>query len=148
MPGDFPKLKSVNLLPICIFLVVANVTASAANPPNQTSKVLDGMVFVGETGEQGKNANNPDTISFEGGVFRSTSCSGHGFGPAPYNVVKQGESYKFSTTLVSSDTGTLEWTGTITGGQASATFRWKHKRWFWNIERDYWYKGTMPSSQQ
>ena len=138
----------VRLILVCAFSMLANMTASAADDPKPTSNALDGMQFVGETGEQGKKANNPDTISFEGGIFSSTSCERHGFGPAPYSVVKQGDTYKFSATLVSSDTGTLEWQGTIIGNTADATFRWKHKRWFWTIDRDYWYKGTGPSSQQ
>jgi len=129
--------------------MLANMTASAADDSKPTSNALDGLQFVGETGEQGKKANNPDTISFEEGIFRSTSCERHGFGPAPYSVVKQGDTYKFSATLISPDTGTLEFKGTIIGNTANATFRWKHTRWyFWNIDRNYWYKGTRPSSQQ
>jgi hypothetical protein len=139
---------SALLILVCTFFMLANLTAFAVDASKPTSNVLDGMKFVGETGEEGKKANNPDTISFEGGVFRSSSCEVLGFGPAPYSVVKQGDTYKFSATLVSSDTGTLEWQGTIIGNTADATFRWKHKRWFWTIDRDYWYKGTGPSSQQ
>ncbi len=139
---------SAHLMLVCTLSILANIAAFAADTSNPMSKALDGMEFVGETGEQGKKANNPDTISFEEGIFSSTSCERHGFGPAPYSVVKQGDTYKFSATLVSSDTGTLEWQGTIIGNTADATYRWKHKRWFWTIDRDYWYKGTGPSSQQ
>lgn len=127
---------------VCIFCLIANKTGLTAETTSSMNKALDGMKFVGETGEQGKKSNNPDTITFEAGKFRSTSCEGHGFGPAPYTVEKQGDTYMFSATLTSSDTGTLDWTGTIIGGKLEASFRWKHKRWFWNIERDYWYKGT------
>ncbi len=140
---------SALLILVYTFFMLANLTAFAVDASKPTSNVLDGMKFVGETGEEGKKANNPDTISFEGGVFRSSSCEVLGFGPAPYSVEKQGENYKFSATLVSPDTGTLEFNGTITGNTANATFRWKHTRWwFWKIDRNYWYKGTRPSSQQ
>ncbi len=139
---------SAHLVLVCTLSILANIAAFAADTSNPMSKALDGMQFVGETGEQGKKANNPDTISFDGGIFRSTSCERHGFGPAPYSVEKQGENYKFSATLTSPDTGTLEFKGTIIGNVANATFRWKHKRWFWTIDRNYWYKGTRPSSQQ
>ena len=143
-----PKRLSAYLVLFCTFSMFANTTVFAAEISNPMSKALDGMQFVGQTGEQGKGDHHADTISFEEGIFSSTSCERFGFGPGPYSVVKQGDTYKFSATLVSSDTGTLEWQGTIIGNTADATFRWKHKRWFWTIDRDYWYKGTGPSSQQ
>lgn len=128
--------------------IVADTRAFAVDEIKPTSNVLDGMRFVGETGEEGKDANNPDTISFEAGVFHSSSCEVLGFGPGTYSVEKRGDGYKYSATLVSADKGTLEWNGTITGNTAVATVRWQHKRWFWNIDRNYWYKGMMPSIQQ
>jgi hypothetical protein len=133
----------------CTFSMFANMTAFAVDASKPTSNILDGMQFVGETGEEGKKANNPDTISFEAGVFRSSSCEVLGFGPGAYSVEKQGDTYNFSATLVSPDTGTLEWKGTITGNTAKGKVRWKHTRWYvWKIDRNYWYKGTRPSSQQ
>lgn len=139
----------VQFMLACTISMLANVSAFAVDSSISTSNALDGMHFIGETGETGKEANNPDTISFEGGMFRSSSCEALGFGPAPYSVEKQGDTYKFSATLVSADTGTLEFQGTITEGTADATFRWRHTRWFlWNIDRTYWYRGTAPSSQQ
>lgn len=148
MYGIIPIRLFAHFVLVCIFSLVAIEAAFAVDTSNAMSKALDGMKFVGETGEQGEKDHHPDTITFEGGKFRSTSCEGHGFGPAPYSVEKQGDTYKFTTTLVSSDTGTLEWKGTITGDTLKATFRWKHKRWFWNIERDYWYRGTRRLSQK
>jgi hypothetical protein len=143
------KPLSVLLILFCTFSMLANMTAFAVDEPKSTSNVLDGMKFVGETGEEGKKANNPDTISFEGGVFRSSSCEVLGFGPGAYSVEKQGDTYKFSATLVSPDTGTLEWKGTITGNTANGKVRWQHTRFFvWKIDRKYWYKGTSHLSQQ
>jgi len=144
------SLKRLSFLLIfyCALSLFANMTASAADDSKPASNALDGMKFVGETGEEGKKANNPDTISFEGGVFRSSSCEVLGFGPGAYSVEKQGETYKFSATLVSPDTGTLEWNGTITGNTATGKVRWQHTRWYvWKIDRKYWYKGTRPSTQ-
>ena len=139
----------VCLLLACSLSLAANSAVFASDSSKPTSQALDGMRFVGETGELGKKANNPDTITFEGGMFRSTSCEGHGFGPAPYSVTKKGDTYTFTTTLVSADTGKLVWNGTIVGDTVSATFRWTHKRFYiWTIERDYWYKGSRPSAQR
>ncbi len=143
------RCLSALLILVYTFFMLANLTAFAVDASKPTSNVLDGMKFVGETGEEGKKANNPDTISFEGGVFRSSSCEVLGFGPGAYSVEKQGDTYKFTATLVSPDTGTLEWNGTITGNTANGKIRWQHTRWYvWKIDRNYWYKGTSPSSQQ
>ncbi len=135
----------LHLMLVGMIFMLANVTAFAVNASKPTSNVLDGMKFVGETGEEGKKANNPDTISFEGGVFRSSRCEVLGFGPGTYSVEKQGDTYKFTATLVSPDTGTLEWNGTITGNTVNGKIRWQHTRWLvWKIDRNYWYKGTRP----
>ncbi len=141
-----PKRLLAYLVLFCTFSMFANTTVFAAEISNPMSKALDGMQFIGQTGEQGKGEDHADTISFEGGKFQSRHCVR--FVPGPYSVEKHGDIYKFSSTMVSTDRGALEWKGTITGNKVIATYRWKHNRWFWSIERDYWYKGTRPSSQQ
>lgn len=143
------KHLPVALILVCIVSLSASMIASATDDSRPTSNVLDGMKFVGETGEEGKKANNPDTISFEGGVFRSSSCEVLGFRAGVYSVEREGDTFKFSATLVSPDKGTLEWKGTIAGNTASGKIRWQHTRWYvWKIDRNYWYKGNSPSSQQ
>ena len=137
-----------HLILFCTFSILANITAFAADPSNSMSKALDGAKFVGETGEQRKGDHHADTITFKDGIFRSLDCENWGFGSAPYSVEQQGETYLFTSTLVSPDLGTLEWKGTIIGDTANGTFRWTHKRWYGTIKRDYWFKGTRPSSQQ
>jgi len=146
MYGVILNRLSAHLVLVCTISILANIAAFAADTSNPMSKALDGMEFVGETGEQGKGKDHPDTIFFEDGKFVSRHCVR--FIPGPYSVEKQDDTYKFSSTMVSPDRGALEWKGTIIGNKINATYRWKHKRWFWTIERDYWYKGTEPSSQQ
>lgn len=140
-------LSVVRLISLCILLAIAPIAAFAADAPPSRNDALDGLQFKGETGEQGKGDDHQDTISFKDGQFRSLDCEIWGFGPAPYSVKKEGESYRFSATLLSPDRGTLEWTGTITGDTAEGTFRWLHKRWYWTIDRQYWFKGTRHASQ-
>lgn len=128
--------------------MLANLTTLAVDTSKSKSDALDGMQFVGETGEQGKGDHHADTILFKDGKFRSLDCENWGFGAAPYSVKQEGETFRFRSTLVSPDLGTLEWKGTIVGDTASATFSWTHKRWFWTIKRDYWFKGTRQLSQR
>jgi hypothetical protein len=148
MKAAVPKRLCSRFVLVCSLSVLANITALAADPSNSMSKALDGAKFVGETGEQRKGDHHADTITFKDGIFRSLDCENWGFGSAPYSVEQQGETYLFTSTLVSPDLGTLEWKGTIIGDTANGTFRWTHKRWYGTIKRDYWFKGTRPSSQQ
>ena len=131
-----------NPIVVCLFTLIATVAVHAADFPSSNKGLLDGMQYKGETGEEGKGDHHEDTITFKDGQFRSLDCESWGFGPAPYTVRKDGESYYFSATLKSPDRGTLEWKGTITGDVATAKFRWLHERWYWNIDRQYWFKGT------
>lgn len=126
----------------CAYFTLMTAIALAAEMSAEPSDQLDGLQFVGETGEQGKGNHHPDTIMFQGGMFRSLDCESYGFRPAPYTAVRKGVVVAFKATLVSPDLGRLEWSGSVEGDLATGTFRWKHKRWFWTIEREYWFKGT------
>ena len=140
-------LPFLRLVSLCTFLVIAPIAAFAADGPTPGKNALDGLRFKGEIGQQGKGDHQEDTIFFEDGRFRSLGCEKWGFSPASYSVKKEGESYHFSATLQSPDKGTLEWKGTITGDKAKANFRWLKKRWYWTIDRQYWFKGKPHASQ-
>lgn len=131
---------------ICFWACLLMAGVAAAAPAPQDS-ALDGLTFKGQAGEQGKGEHHQDTITFEGGLLRAPNCENRGFRPSRYTVRKEGDSYHFAATLSSSDRGILEWTGTITGNVATATFRWLHKRWYWNIDRQYWFKGTLVAGK-
>jgi hypothetical protein len=140
-------LRFARWISISILLVLVNLDAFAVDPSAANQIGLDGLQFKGKTGEQGKEEHHEDTIVFENGQFRSLDCESWGFGSAPYSVRKDGDSYHFKAALPSSDRGTLEWHGTITGDVATATFHWFHERWYWNIDRQYWFEGTRYSGQ-
>jgi hypothetical protein len=141
-----PMLPLTRSIVVCTLLMIAS-TAAFADAGSSKSDALDGLQFKGETGEHGKGDHHEDTITFKDGQFRSLDCENWGFGPAAYSVKKEGDSYRFSATLTSPDRGTLEWNGTITGDAAEATFRWLHERWYWNIDRQYWFKGIRRPSE-
>ena len=128
-------------------LIITAAASVAADAPSAKIDPLDGMRFAGQTGEKGKGDHHPDTITFKDGVFRSLDCEEWGFGPAPYTVEKKGDVLHFTSTLLSPKRGRLEWKGKIIGGKATATFRWKHERWYWNIDREYWFEGTRQAKQ-
>ena len=129
-------------------LALGEWAALAADPPFRAPDLLDGLRFAGMTGEKGKGDHHPDTITFKDGVFRSLDCENWGFGPAPYTVEKRGDALYFTSTLLSPKRGRLEWKGKIAGAKATATFRWKHERWYWNIDREYWFEGTRQTGKR
>lgn len=140
-----PLFPLFHLIFVCSLLVSVNMSAFAVDDLTRENKLLDGLQFQGLTGEQGKEDHHEDTITFQDGQFRSLDCEDWGFGPAPYSVKKIGNSYHFTTTLLSVDRGKLEWKGAITGDSAQADFRWLHKRWYWNIDRLYWFRGKRQT---
>lgn len=133
---------SIRLGLIVILHLVVGVAVAVTDAPSSKHDALDGMQFKGRTGEKDKDGHHDDTITFRGGVFRSLDCEAWGFSPASYTVFQNGDAYHFRAVLKSPDRGRLEWTGTVSGDTAEATFRWVHERWYWNIDRQYWFTGT------
>lgn len=131
---------------ICFWTCLLAAGVAGAASASQDS-ALDGLTFKGQAGEQGKSDHREDAIAFEGGLLRAHNCEKWGFRPARYTIKKEGDSYHFAATLQSPDKGILEWRGTITGNAATATFRWQHNRWYWNIDRRYWFKGTRVAGK-
>ncbi|MES9826419.1 MAG: hypothetical protein ABW127_18515 [Candidatus Thiodiazotropha endolucinida] len=131
---------------LVVFLLGTDVSSNAAELPIPQIDPLDGLQFQGETGEKGKAKHHNDTIAFDNGKFRSIDCEEWGFEPAPYTYKKVGNSYQFSATLPSSKRGTLTWEGIIKDDKAEASFRWLHKRWYWTIDREYWFKGNLKNT--
>ncbi len=140
----FPSNRAVT---IGIVFLISSIQALWVGAPLAAQGTLDGLRFQGQTGEQGKGDHHEDVITFDKGLFRSLDCENWGFGPAPYTVKQDGGVYHFSATLRSEDRGTLAWRGTIRGDAAEASFRWLHERWYWTIDRQYWFKGIRQSDQ-
>lgn len=137
------SIHRVLLLVSLLGFVGGSVTADL---PMHEADPLDGLQFQGETGEKGKGEHHKDTITFKNGQFRSIDCEEWGFEPAPYTYRKVGNTYQFSATLPSEKRGMLAWEGVITGYKAEASFRWFHKRWYWTIDREYWFKGNLKNA--
>lgn len=120
----------------------AEGTASSpsAAPPSSS---LDGMTFVAQSGEKGKQASNKDTIVFRNGRFLSEGCNPYGFGDAPYQATVDGATVRFHAETHSPTHGNMVWDGIVRGDTIEATNTWTRKRWYWNITREYWYKGQL-----
>jgi hypothetical protein len=111
----------------------------------ESSHLLDGKAFVGNNGEKGR-ALDPDEheeIVFENGLFRSVSCDPYNFDSSEYTATVVDDGIRFEAVTESPTHGTIAWQGVVRGKQADVTFVWTKKRWYWDIHREYWFRGSL-----
>jgi len=109
------------------------------------SHLLDGKTFLVKSGEQGKEASHHDDyLIFRDGMFVSTDCGELlDFRESTYTAATQGDGIRFRAQTTSPTHGTMIWDGTVRGDVMDATARWIDKRWYWTIDRMYWFKGRL-----
>lgn len=100
-------------------LLAAGAMLTAATRA-QTSQ-LDGRRFQGVFLERGKTSGDADTLTFQGGRFRSTACDRYGYSDAPYRVIPAGDTLTFEAETESPKHGKLVWRGVIRGDYLNAT---------------------------
>lgn len=118
----------------------ATAATKSATP---ASGALDGKTFVTQAGEKGKQAGSKDTFVFRDGRFLSTGCTPYGFGDAPYQATVDGDAIRFHAETRSPTHGTMVWDGIVRGDAIEGAYIWTRERWYWNIKREYWYKGHL-----
>jgi len=107
------------------------------------SHLLDGKTFHVKAGEKWKGADHDDYLIFQDGMFTSSGCvESWNFRNASYSATAEGGGIRFRAQLVSTTHGTLTWEGTVLGDAVDATARWVHEKWYWTIDRKYWYRGS------
>lgn len=120
------------------------VPARAAAPDAARWSVLDGQEFSGQFGAVGKDAKGTDSWIFRNGMFLSKSCLECGFPESPYMVRFEG-----GKTVFQAETGcpktdaTIVWRGTIKDGVIEGVYTWTRERWYWTIEKEFWFRGTL-----
>lgn len=116
-------------------------------PPEKgvPSHLLDGRIFLAQSGEQGKEtSHHDDYLVFRNGMFVSSDCvESLDFRESTYSATVQGSNIRFRAETTSPRHGTMIWDGTVRGNIIDATARWIHKKWYWTIDRMYWFKGRL-----
>ncbi len=110
--------------------------------------VLDGKTFAGELGGVGKPALTQDLFVFREGMFVSEECERRcGYPAGPYWVRFDGDGVQFKAEIpcLKSD-ATMVWNGTVKGDEIEGTIAWTSKRWYWTIEKEFWFKGKLVES--
>lgn len=109
------------------------------------SGILDGMTFVGELGPVGKPADVKDNLIFANGMFASVECDRRcGYPAGPYFVRHVGDKIEFvSESNCTYKDAKISWRGTIENGTLKGGFTWTSSRWYWTIEKDFWFEGKL-----
>jgi len=133
------------LLRIALIATVVCFSLSPLTHSEEASHLLDGMSFVGKNGEVGKELAEyeDEEIVFAAGIFTSVSCEPYNFGSSPYQAKAVGDKIHFEVVTKSPTHGQIFWTGIVDGDEANVKFVWTKERWYWNIRREYWFKGKL-----
>lgn len=83
--------------------------------------LLDGRRFDGIVLECGKTAGDADTLSFEGGRFRSSACDRYDYGDGAYSATSTAGEISFESVTESAKYGKLLWRGKVCGARMDAT---------------------------
>ena len=110
---------------------------SAAHGP------LDGTHFVGVFGPADRPGDREDTLYFSDGQFWSANCVPCGFKPGMYWVRHAGGAIHFRGEMESPERGKFYYTGIVRGKHLSAKIKWRKDRWYWSINRDFKFEGTL-----
>lgn len=111
---------------------------------------LDGLVFSGMLGPEGKPNDVSDTFVFAGGTFVSRECELRCEYPArPYQAVETTNGWEFtSTTRCPYKDATIVWNGTVEGDRLTGQATWTIRRWYWTLERDFTFEATLKGEQE
>jgi hypothetical protein len=88
---------------------------------NLHSQALDGRRFAGVVLECGKTAGDADTLSFDGGRFRSSACDRYDYGDGAYTATVSAGEIAFESETESPKYGKLLWRGVVRGPRMDAT---------------------------
>ena len=109
---------------------------------------LEGKAFAGELGQLGKPGMAEDLLIFQDGMFISEKCQkkcGYTAGPYWMRLTEDGVKVRAETPCLKSD-ATIVWNGTVKGDEIEGTFTWTSRRWYWTIEKEFWFNGKLVES--
>jgi hypothetical protein len=145
---SFFGILAAFLLGNWILLADESVTEESDAPQVQhpvSSGILDGMTFASDLGPVGKPADVKDNLVFDNGMFVSTECERRCNYPASaYFVRKKGDATEFiSRSRCPSKDATIVWSGEVKDGKIKGIATWTSSRWYWTVETDIAFEGTL-----
>ena len=111
--------------------------------------ILDGLTFTSRNGQYGKPGDHSDTLIFKDGTFVSTDCEKNCNYPAQaYFTRHVGDKIEFiSETRCLTQDAEIVWRGVVDGKNIEGTYSWRSSRWYWTIEKEFWFKGSLEESK-
>ena len=147
-------LRSLTFVTAFIYCSITGITTLWANgkqpaapisTANHQISILDGKTYSGEIGLPGEPASTKDLLTFRDGMFVSQECERRcGYTEGIY-WVRSGEDgieVMSETTCPESD-ATIVWRGIVKGDKIEGTFTWTSERWYWTIEKEFWFNGKL-----
>lgn len=143
-----PKsIRGVHAAAVLVAWVLAAASPALGDDPGQPLRThgrLDGMRFVGMFGPaQDPDEGREDTLFFGDGHFWSGNCVPCGFAPGKYWIRYDGDAIHFRGVMESPARGRFTYLGVVRGGHLSASVNWHKERWYWTIDRDFRFEGTL-----
>jgi len=120
---------SLLIMAFTLFLILPSAVFAGGN--------LDGKVFTVIL--DGEN----DIITFQDGMFHSSSCDQYGFNKGEYMTSGDGDNISFKATTMSKKHGTLVWTGDIHGDNIKGSQLWTKKGLFGTTQKTKSFEGSL-----
>jgi hypothetical protein len=140
-----PAFPFATAVVFAAILFIAATTANDAAIPAAAGP-LDGMVFVGQVGPEGK-PDFDEELHFNNGYFWTKNCIRCAYQPGIYWVRKVGASIHFQGELQKENGSKFRYTGRIADGRARVTVLWSKDRWYWSIERTLIFIGKLAPTR-
>ena len=130
------------------FAPPVHAAESGRNPKIDAAVPLDGQSFAASivrstVTEQSRELE--DKLSFSAGMFSSALCRTFNFADAPYYIRREGDQVHFVAEMSSPTDGKMVWKGTIRSGTLEGTMRWTKERWYWTIDTEHKFRGTLAT---
>ena len=128
-------MKNLTKVIMCIILVTMfSITAPLTLFAGES---LEGKTFV--TLLDGEN----DILTFQDGMFNSSSCEEWGYRAGKYTTTGSGDSLSFEATTTSEKHGGMVWTGTVQGDTIKGSYLWTKEGWFGTKTKTKSFEGTL-----
>jgi len=132
------------VIPLFFFAISHYSLAEDLTPVPMAS--LDGKAFKSKLGPVGKPMDVDDILVFEDGQFVSEECERRcGYAKVDYWVRRAQDGaieVRADVPCTESD-AMMHWRGTVRGDNIEGSFTWVNKRWYWDFEKEFWFKGRL-----